>query len=281
MDNTESKDSEVETDKEKEKDKDKDKDKDQIKNNETIFNSTDEWNSDDDLILKEWVDKSSCLKWLHERSYKKYKKQYLRQMIPVIVISTLTGVANFSINELPEKYKKYASLIIGGFNILGAMISTVSQFLKTSELKESHYIASKSWDKFSRTIKLELQRNPLERSSKKDIYMYSIKEYDRLVEISPDIPSSVIKKFRSEYKNIKDLIKPDIADKILSSKIYEQKEDTNKLVETIVIKCDDEIDEKEVLKNNYINKFINKYKRQPTNREIQEFIEMNSLSTNA
>lgn len=275
MDNTESKDSEVETDKEKEKDKD------QIKNNETIFNSTDEWNSDDDLILKEWVDKSSCLKWLHERSYKKYKKQYLRQMIPVIVISTLTGVANFSINELPEKYKKYASLIIGGFNILGAMISTVSQFLKTSELKESHYIASKSWDKFSRTIKLELQRNPLERSSKKDIYMYSIKEYDRLVEISPDIPSSVIKKFRSEYKNIKDLIKPDIADKILSSKIYEQKEDTNKLVETIVIKCDDEIDEKEVLKNNYINKFINKYKRQPTNREIQEFIEMNSLSTNA
>ena len=275
MDNTESKDSEVETDKEKERDKD------QIKNNESIFNSTDEWNSDDDLILKEWVDKSSCLKLLHERSYKKYKKQYLRQMIPVIVISTLTGVANFSINELPEKYKKFASLIIGGFNILGAMISTVSQFLKTSELKESHYIASKSWDKFSRIIKLELQRNPLERSSKKDIYMYSIKEYDRLVEISPDIPSSVIKQFRSEYKNIKDLIKPDIADKILSSKIYKKKEDTNKLVETIVIKCDDEIDEKQVLKTNYINKFINKYKRQPTDSEIQEFIEMNSLSTNA
>ena len=34
------------------------------------------WNKDDDKILKEWVDKSACFKWLHEKSYKKYKKSY-------------------------------------------------------------------------------------------------------------------------------------------------------------------------------------------------------------
>ena len=33
------------------------------------------WSKEDDLILKEWADKSACFKWLHEKSYKIYKKQ--------------------------------------------------------------------------------------------------------------------------------------------------------------------------------------------------------------
>ena len=208
------------------KDEDEKETKSNLTTNTNIVNFTNDWNSDDDVILKEWIDKSLCLKWLHEKSYKKYKSQYFRQMLPVIVISTLTGVANFSINQLPKSYQQYASLITGGFNILGAMISTVSQFLKTSELKESHNIASKSWDKFNRSIKIELQRHPKERSPKKDIFVYSLKEFDRLVEISPDIPTSVIKQFKSEYKNVNDLVKPEIADKIISSKVYDLKDDS-------------------------------------------------------
>lgn len=258
----------------KEIDDDEKETKSNLTTNTNIVNFTNDWNTDDDIILKEWIDKSSCLKWLHEKSYKKYKSQYFRQMLPVIIISTLTGVANFSINQLPKSYQQYASLITGGFNILGAMISTVSQFLKTSELKESHNIASKSWDKFNRSIKIELQRHPKERSPKKDIFVYSLKEFDRLVEISPDIPNSVIKQFKSEYKNASDLIKPEIADKIVSSKVYDLKDDNLELVNVI----DDTDKELLLLKSNYINKFINKYNRQPTKEEIQEFIELQELS---
>ena len=44
-------------------------------NKEKISSSDDiKWTEDDDVILKEWVDKSACFKWLHEKSYKKYKK---------------------------------------------------------------------------------------------------------------------------------------------------------------------------------------------------------------
>ena len=234
-----------------------------------------EWNEDDDKILKEWIDKSACLKILHEMSYKKYKQAYFRQMIPVIIISTLTGAANFSIERLSQDQQKIASLVIGGFNILTGIISTISQFLKTSELKEGHNIATKSWDKFNRNIKIELQRNPSERGNKKELFTYSIKEFDRLIEISPDIPTAVIIEFRKQYKNIHDLIKPDNVDKIIPSKIYKVKE---KIINDVI---EEIIDPIEILKKDFINAFENKYKRQPTVHEIEEYIELKSITTSS
>ncbi len=93
---------------------------------EIVKNEID-WNEEDDVILKEWVDKSACFKWLHEKSYKIYKKQYLRLMIPVIIISTLTGAANFALERIPsQEYQGYASLVVGAFNIVAAIISTIA-----------------------------------------------------------------------------------------------------------------------------------------------------------
>ena len=241
-----------------------------------IVLKTFKWNKDDDLILKEWADKSACFKWLHEKSYKIYKKQYLRLMIPVIIISTLTGAANFALERIPDvTYQGYASLIVGAFNIVAAIISTIAQFLKTAELKEGHNIAARTWDKFNRTVKLELQKNPDERSPKRDIFTYSMKEYDRLVELSPDIPSAVINEFKNSYKNTIDLIKPEITGYIVSSKIYEPK--FTKIEENIVIKQSNQ-DATDMIKLDFIEKFKKKYSRTPTTDEINDFIELNEMS---
>lgn len=230
------------------------------------------WNIDDDKILKEWVDKSACFKWLHEKSYKIYKRQYLRLMIPVIIISTLTGAANFALERIPDvTYQGYASLIVGAFNIIAAIISTVAQFLKTAELKEGHNIAARSWDKFNRTIKLELQKDPNERSDKRDLFTYSMKEYDRLVELSPDIPTVIIKEFRNIYKNTIDLIKPEITGQIISSKIYEKSNIQEAEVITIYSTREDE---EIIMKNEFSEKFKQKYGRFPTNDEITDFMEL-------
>ena len=234
------------------------------------------WNSDDDIILKEWVDKSACFKWLHEKSYKVYKKQYFKLMIPVIVISTLTGAANFALERIPKEYQGYASLVVGSFNIIAAIISTVAQFLKTAELKEGHNIAARSWDKFNRTLKLELQKKPSERPNKNEVFLNAMKEYDRLVELSPDIPSTILNEFRNVYKNTIDLIKPEIAGYIISSKIYEKKEEQINDDEDINIGLS--FNNKNSVKNDFIDKFKQKYGRTPTNDEICDFIELNDIN---
>ncbi len=235
-----------------------------------------EWNKDDDVILKEWVDKSACFKWLHEKSYKVYKKQYFKLMIPVIIISTLTGAANFALQRIPsQEYQGYASLVVGGFNIVAAIISTVAQFLKTAELKESHNIAARSWDKFNRTVKLELQKNPSERSNKQNVFNSAMTEYDRLVELSPDIPTSVINEFKSVYRNTIDLIKPEIAGYIMSSKVYEKKEET---FDETIIKIPVADNSENIMKADFIEKFKQKYGRIPTSDEVSDFIELNQFS---
>jgi len=243
-------------------------------------NRNSKWAQEDDKILKEWVDKSACFKWLHEKSYKKYKKQYLRLMIPVIIISTVTGAANFALERIPDQtYQGYASLVVGAFNIVAAMISTIAQFLKTAELKEGHNIAARSWDKFNRTIKLELQKDPIERTDKRDLFTYSMKEYDRLVELSPDIPNIIITEFRNTYKNNIDLIKPEITGQILSSKIFEKALITN--IDVISIN-DNEInlqeDSNAQLIKEFIDNFKKKYSRMPTNDEINDYIELTTIT---
>ena len=238
-------------------------------------NLDDRWSEDDDKILKEWVDKSACFKWLHEKSYKIYKRSYFRQMIPVIVISTITGAANFALNRLDESQQAYATLIIGGLNIVTGIISTVSQFLKTAEYKEAHNIAAKSWDKFNRNLKLELQRNPNERTNKKELFGMNVKEYDRLVEISPDIPTKVIKEFQTLYRNSIDLIKPEITGFLIPSKIYTPKVE---LGDHDLDNPEIELNEEMIIRNDFIDKFKNKYSRPPTNDEIVEYLELKNIS---
>jgi hypothetical protein len=250
---------------------------DQINKEKTSPYEDAKWTEEDDIILKEWVDKSACFKWLHEKSYKKYKKSYLRFMIPVIIISTLTGAANFALERIPDvTYQSYAQLIVGTFNIVAAIISTVSQFLKTAELKEAHNIAAKSWDKFNRLLKIELQRNPNERTNKREIFSFSVREYDRLVEISPDIPNDIINEFKELYKDSLDLIKPEIAGYIVSSKVYEKRLTLN--INEDAISDVERIDKETELKNEFITRFKEKYNRNPNGDEINEYLELRTFS---
>ena len=93
-----------------------------------------EWSAEHESILIEWADKAMCYRWLHARSNAKFS--YLTKMftVPVIIISTLTGTANFAQDRVPKEYLNYFVMSIGGLNILAGIISTIQQFLKINEL---------------------------------------------------------------------------------------------------------------------------------------------------
>ena len=78
-------------------------------------------------------------------------------------MSTLTGTANFALERIPEQYRDTCSVAIGSVNILAGIITTIAQFLKLNELTESHRSSSIAWDKFHRSIRIELIKSPDER----------------------------------------------------------------------------------------------------------------------
>ena len=157
------------------------------------------WTTEHEMVLAEWGDKAMCYKWLHAKSHGKYRQLNTWYTIPVIVMSTLTGTANFAQDKIPESFRGYATMIIGGVNILAGIITTIQQFLKITELNESHRVSSIVWDKFYRKIKVELSKHRDERTDVKDFFKSATEEYDRLMETSPVIDKNIIELFNKTF----------------------------------------------------------------------------------
>jgi hypothetical protein len=188
------------------------------------INSNDvEWTAEHEQILVEWADKAMCYRWLHSKSNTLFSNLNAWYTIPVIVISTLTGTANFAQNRVPEQYQNYFAMVVGGFNILGGIISTVQQFLKITQLNEAHRVSGISWDKFYRNVKIELAKHPSERMPPGQMLKMSKEEFDRLMETSPNIPEKIVNSFKKSFKQSEafdKIIKPEICDVLVSTESY-------------------------------------------------------------
>jgi len=196
-------------------------------NNDTkltdMINNDVEWTIEHENILIEWADKAMCYRWLHSKANSMYAHLNAWYTIPVIIISTLTGTANFAQERVPINYQNYFVMIVGGFNILAGIITTIQQFLKVTQLSEAHRVSSIAWDKFYRNVKIELAKHPSERMPVSQMIKLSKEEFDRLMETSPVIPDKTIKAFKDAFKNSGDfskIVKPEICDVLVSTDMY-------------------------------------------------------------
>lgn len=193
--------------------------------NYILGSNTITWTLEHEQIFIEWGDKAMCYRWLHSRAHNMFSSLNTWYTIPVIVISTLTGTANFAQGRVPIKYQGFFLMIVGGFNILAGIITTIQQFLKITQLNEAHRVASIAWDKFYRNIKIELAKHPDERTNVTQMIKICKEEFDRLIETSPTIPDKIIHAFKKEFKELDQntgmpkIIKPEICDSLISTEL--------------------------------------------------------------
>lgn len=252
-----------------------------------------QWTSEHEEILIDWADKAMCYRWLHAKSNQNYSCMNAWFTIPVIVMSTLTGTANFAQDRFQAEARTIAAMLIGGVNIVAGILTTVQQFLKITELNEAHRVASISWDKFYRNIKVELAKKPLERMPITEMLKISKEEFNRLMETSPIVNDDVIKEFKKTFYPInldadpknwsesermfQDLKKPEICDVLESTRysVYKpkiQKESQTKNLDEFKEKIQIELpksflkEEKQI--NKFVTDFITEFSRPPNNDEI-------------
>ena len=258
---------------------------------ETIVN----WTPEHEQILIEWADKAMCYRWLHSKANAMFSSLNTWYTIPVIVISTLTGTANFAQERVPIQYQNLFVMVVGGFNILAGIITTIQQFLKITQLNEAHRVSSIAWDKFYRNIKIELAKHPEERIDVRQMIKMSKEEFDRLMETSPTIPEKIVQQFKDNFNSqtsFGKIVKPEICDiliptndyrnpwfneenraKALSENINSQLEKQNKLKKLVETN-------KKIL-SDFTTLFYNLNNRQPMESEIidnlKDKIEMTAL----
>ncbi len=159
------------------------------------------WSNEVEELLSEWAEKAGCFRWLHTRSEKKYRRRYYMYSIPVIILSTLTGTANFGMDSyVPESGQATATAVVGGLNIFAGILSTLQNFLKVAENMEANRAAGVAWSKLGRNISIELALDPKRRTKATDFLKLSRAEYDRLIEQSPIIDDDIVDLFKAEFK---------------------------------------------------------------------------------
>ena len=257
-------------------------------NSSTTLRECVPWETHHETVFIDWADKASCYNWLHNKSYIKYHSKRNMYTIPVIIMSTLTGTANFALERVPAEYQDACSIAIGSVNILAGIITTIAQFLKLNELTESHRVAAIAWDKFHRSIRLELIKAPEERIDVTYFMKSSRDEFDRLMETSPNIDMDILNTFKIDLtkskdktesirklKNFNRLIKPEIFNDIQTLKDV-----TYKAPPQVEITIEDKVKIKKLnterdnyksnidTVKNFIESFQTKYSRYPAFDEV-------------
>tara|TARA_R110002012_G_scaffold144353_1_gene302515 strand:+ start:406 stop:1083 length:678 start_codon:yes stop_codon:yes gene_type:complete len=186
----------------------------------------DEWSDEIEELLSEWGEVSMCYAYLHNYSTRKYKKKYQHLQIPIIVLSTLTGVGNFAVDSyIPKDYQHGFTAVVGGFNIFCGILGTLGSFLKYAETFEGHRISALAWSKLGRAIEIELSLQDVKRKPCRDFLKVCRAEYDNLLETAPNIDLDIItmfnKKFEDKYPNVR---KPIICNGLKAIKPYKQEQ---------------------------------------------------------
>ena len=173
------------------------------------------WKTEEENILKRWSDQALCYEYLHHTCRQIYKRRNAWFSIPVIIISTVCGTANFAQDRFSKEYQEMVVVSIG----------CIYNFLQVSEINEGHRVATLGFAKYHNNLKTELQKHPLDRIDPRLALKMYKDEYERLLEVSPEILKKVLKSFKSRFKNNELLIKPDICNRLKPTKIYEITDD--------------------------------------------------------
>jgi hypothetical protein len=186
------------------------------------------WNVDQEKLMAKWADIAGCYRWLHDRAEKKFSRLNMVMTIPVIILSTLTGTANFAIGSFIAEddavSKRYAQAGIGAVSIFAGILTTLGNFLRYAQGSEAFRVSAIGWGKFQRQIAIEIAIHPNDRMDCMDFLNICRQTLDRLIEQSPQIPDDIIKLFEDEFKHMPDLVKPDICHGLEHTRTFDLKQ---------------------------------------------------------
>ena len=163
------------------------------------------------LIAAE-AEKCSGLAWLHTKSEAHYSKRNTAVALPTIILSTLVGFLSGSSASIFSE-PTTASIGIGSVSLFTGVLSTVGTFFAFAKRQEGHRIAAIQYAKLGRFLSIELALPREERIVAGDLLKMAKENIERLLEIAPPVPDSLVVEFNKRFAN-KDVAQPDICNGI-------------------------------------------------------------------
>jgi hypothetical protein len=165
-----------------------------------------QWNSQLEQYFAQTGEKAHCFSWLHKKSESLYSNKTVFIDLPVIILGVLNGATSIGSKSLFGD-SQYASVGVGIVALVTSILTTIGTYFSWARRAESHKMSSVQYAKLYRFLSIEMSLPREERMTPSDLLKYVKEQYDRLAEISPLLPASVVKEFKEkfnkpEYKDI-------------------------------------------------------------------------------
>lgn len=156
-------------------------------------------------------EKSLCNSILHKKAETLYANRRNFIDLPSIVISSVVGFLSAGSTSIFGGETQTASYALGISSLLVSMLQTLGAYFKFSQKSEQHRIAAISYEKLYRFLSVEMSLQRSHRTSPSDLLKSVKQEVDRLQELSPLIPDTILKDFQRKYEKVEGISKPEIA----------------------------------------------------------------------
>jgi len=179
------------------------------------------WQSRLETYFAETGEQALCYAWMHRKAEAMFSARTGWIDLPVIVLGTVNGAISVGSDNLFGT-AQYASVGVGVVALITAILATIGSYFAWAKRTEAHRIAAISYDKLNKFLSVEMSLPRAERMEADDLLKYVKVESDRLMEISPLIPSAIIEMFKARFGGDKyaEISKPAITNGLHAVEVY-------------------------------------------------------------
>ena len=166
-------------------------------------------------------ERAQCLAWCHKRAEEMYSHRKTFIDLPVIVMSGVTGFCSVgSQNIFGEGRQQLSSITLGAASLLVSVLNTVGSYFAWAKRAEGHRISSIQYSRLYRMLMVEMNLPREERRTPTALLKDVKDQYDRLQEISPLLPATIVSIFRKKFDHQTEISKPEETNGLENISIY-------------------------------------------------------------
>lgn len=177
-------------------------------------------------------EKAHCLSWVHKQAEQMYSGRRTWIDLPVIVGSGVIAFLNAGSSSMFDD-PRISSIALGIGSLCVGILNTMGSYFGWAKRSEGHRISAIHYSKLYRFITVELSLPREERMSPHDFLKYVKDQYDRLQEISPLVPQTIIRDFQKKFKNETEISKPEEANGLEKITIYRRADEEESEARTL------------------------------------------------
>lgn len=165
------------------------------------------------------AEKAHCLSVLHKQAESLYSGRKTFIDLPVIIGSGVIGFLNAGSTSMFDD-PKIASIALGVGSLVVSVLQTINAYFSWAKRAEGHRIASIQYSRLYRFLSIEMSLPRGERLEPSNLLKQTKDTYDRLQEISPLLPPSILHEFRKKYDKETEISKPEEANGLEKVIVY-------------------------------------------------------------